>query len=69
MTIGAVMIPNTKCVCCDRVIEKLSDETIPIGLALTLGLVSDESALICNARTAGLVEARKLQDQAANRRR
>jgi hypothetical protein len=63
------MIPNTKCVCCDRVIEKLSDETIPIGLDLTLGLVPDKCVLICNVGTTRLVEAKKLQDQVVNRRR
>jgi len=51
------------------VIEKLSDETIPIGLDLTLGLVPDKCVLICNAGTTRLVEAKKLQDQAVNRRR
>ena len=58
-----------RCICCDGVIENLSDETISIGLDLKLGLVSDECALICNACTAKLVEARQLQERPSHGRR
>ena len=60
---------HRRCMCCDGVLENLSDETISVGLDLKLGVVSDECALICNACTRRLVEARKLQGQPANRRR
>jgi len=58
-----------RCMCCNGVIENLSDETISIGLDLKLGLVSDECALICNDCTAKLAEARMLQQRSANGRR
>jgi predicted Rossmann-fold nucleotide-binding protein len=46
-----------RCVCCDRVIASLPDEVLSMGLNTTLGLVSEECALICNGCTAGLMEA------------
>jgi hypothetical protein len=57
-----------RCICCDGVITNLSDEAFSIGLELKLGLVSDECALICNACTAKLVEARKLGAKSAKGR-
>ena len=50
-----------RCICCDGVIANLSEESIPTGLDLKLGLVADECALICNACTTRLIEAQKLQ--------
>jgi len=54
-----------RCMCCDGIIENLSDETISVGLDLKLGLVSDECALICNDCTTKLLEARKFQGRPA----
>ena len=58
-----------KCLCCGGAISGLSDEDVSVGLDLSLGLVSDESALICNACTARLIEARASQAQAPRERR
>jgi hypothetical protein len=58
-----------RCMCCGKIVENLSDDTISIGLNLELGLVSDECALICNDCTARLVEARKLQARPSNGRK
>ena len=63
-TIEAVehdIIPETqyRCWCCDGVIENLSEETVPSGIDLKLGLVAYECALICNACTTRLIELRK----------
>jgi len=61
-----------RCMCCDRIIENLSDETISIGLDLKLGLVSDECSLICNDCTARLIsdnQARKSASVAFQRRK
>ena len=60
--------PHYRCSCCDGVIENLSEETIPVGLDLKLGLVADECALICNACTTRLIKARKLQPPTSRRR-
>jgi uncharacterized protein with PIN domain len=57
-----------RCLCCDGVIANLSEETIPVGLDLKLGLVADECALICNACTARLIEARHSKTPSADRR-
>jgi hypothetical protein len=64
-------IPGTqyRCSCCDGEIANLSEETIPVGLDLRLGLVADECALICNACTTRLIEARNLQAPSTGRRR
>jgi hypothetical protein len=51
--------PRFVCACCGGVIESVSDETVPSGLDLRLGLVSDECVLICNACTASLIEANR----------
>jgi len=53
-----------RCLCCDGVISDLSEQAAAVGLDLKLGLVSDECALICNACTAQLIEARALQTEA-----
>jgi hypothetical protein len=58
-----------RCICCDGVIANLSEESIPTGLDLKLGLVADECALICNACTTKLIEARKLQAPSPGGRR
>jgi hypothetical protein len=58
-----------RCMCCDKIVENLSDDTISIGLNLKLGLVSDECALIWNDCTGRLVEARKLQARPSNGRK
>jgi hypothetical protein len=58
-----------RCSCCDGVIEDLSEDTLPLGLDLRLGLVADECALICNACTRRLIEARSRQAPPAGRRR
>ena len=58
-----------RCSCCDGVIANLSEDTLPLGLDLRLGLVADECALICNACTRRLIEARALQAPATSRRR
>jgi len=58
-----------RCSCCDGVIADLSEDTLPLGLDLRLGLVADECALICNACTRRLIEARALQASATSRRR
>jgi hypothetical protein len=57
-----------RCMCCGGVIANLSEETIPVGLDLKLGLVTDECALICNACTTRLIEARRLQAPSPRRR-
>jgi hypothetical protein len=58
-----------RCWCCDGVIPDLSDQAAAVGLDLTLGLVSDECALICNGCTAKLIEARTLQGEAPRKLR
>jgi hypothetical protein len=58
-----------RCMCCDGVIANLSEESIPTGLDLKLGLVADECALICNACTMKLIEARKLEASSPGGRR
>jgi hypothetical protein len=58
-----------RCMCCDGAIENLSEETIPVGLDLRLGLVTDECALVCNACTAKLIDARTPQASTPGRRR
>ena len=58
-----------RCSCCDGVIADLSEDTLPLGLDLRLGLVADECALICNACTRRLIEARNPQAPLAGRRR
>ena len=65
------MVPDARyrCMCCDGVIANLSEETIPVGLDLRLGLVADECALVCNACTMRLIEARKIQTPPGGRRR
>jgi uncharacterized protein with PIN domain len=61
--------PQHRCMCCDGVIANLSEEAIPTGLDLRLGLVADECALICNACTTKLIEARQHQAPSSSRRR
>jgi len=51
--------PQYQCACCEGIIEGISDQVIPSGLDLKLGIVSDECVLICNACTSRLVEANK----------
>jgi hypothetical protein len=50
-----------RCACCDGVIESQADRDIAVGLSLSIGLVSDECALICNGCTARLIAARQAQ--------
>ena len=45
------------CLCCGGIITGLADQDLSVGLDETLGLVSDECALICNDCTARLIEA------------
>jgi hypothetical protein len=65
----AIQQTQYRCLCCDGVIASLSEETIPVGLDLKLGLVADECALICNACTTRLIEARRLQARSTHGRR
>jgi hypothetical protein len=58
-----------RCICCDGTIENLSEETLPVGLDLRLGLVTDECALVCNACTAKLIDARTSPAPSTGRRR
>jgi hypothetical protein len=72
-TVDAVeqkMVPAAqyRCLCCGGVIANLSEETLPVGLDLKLGLVADECALICNACTVRLIEARHPKAPSTGRR-
>jgi hypothetical protein len=58
-----------RCVYCDRVIPALADEDLAVGLDAKLGLVSDECALVCDACTAKLIEARSREAVATGRRK
>jgi len=58
-----------RCLCCGGMIEMSSDADISVGLNLTLGLVSDECALICKDCTAKLIAARLAQTPVVQRRR
>ena len=51
------------------VIEVPQDQDLGLGLNLRLGLVPDESALICNDCTANLMTARQAQKSVAPERR
>ena len=70
-TVEHKAIPDAqyRCLCCDGVIANLSEDTIPVGLDLKLGLVADECALICNACTTRLIEARRLQARSTHGRK
>jgi hypothetical protein len=69
--ITGTLIPATqhRCLCCNGVIDGMSDEDGAIGLSPALGLVSDECAFICNACTARLIKARAAQRATKSRRR
>jgi len=58
-----------RCLCCTGIITGLSDRDLSVGLNATLGLVSDECALICNDCTASLIEAAAPQSDHARRRK
>ena len=64
----AIRQAQYRCLCCDGVIADLSEDTLPLGLDLRLGLVADECALICDACTRRLIEARALQAPPTGRR-
>jgi hypothetical protein len=58
----AIAVPPStqhRCICCGGVIEIPPDQDLSLGLSLSLGLVSDECALICTACTSRLIEARQ----------
>jgi hypothetical protein len=51
-----------RCICCGGVID-MPDHDLGLGLNLSLGLVSDECALICDSCTANLIAARPPQNR------
>ena len=57
-----------RCICCGGMIEIPPDQDISVGLNLTLGLVSDESAFICDGCTTRLIAARPVQKSAVRGR-
>ena len=64
-----VVEKQPRCLCCDGVIAGGSDQAASVGLDLSLGLVSDECALICNDCTTRLIEARAMQPDMPRKRR
>ena len=58
-----------RCQCCDGVLSDVSERATAVGLNLSLGLVSDECALICNDCTAKLIEARASRADAPRKSR
>ena len=58
-----------RCLCCGGIIEIPPDQDLSVGLNLTLGLVSDECALICDDCTTRLIAARPVQKPAVRGRR
>jgi len=68
----AIAVPLStqhRCICCGGVIEMSSDQDLSLGLSRSLGLVSDECALICGGCTSRLIEARQAQKSVTQGRR
>ena len=68
-TIAATANRQARCICCAGVIETSSDQDASLGLNVTLGLVSDECALICSDCTSRLIAVREADKLLTRRRR
>ena len=67
----AIAVPPStqhRCICCGGTIEMPPGQDLSLGLSLSLGLVSDECALICDGCTSRLIEARRAQKFVTQRR-
>ena len=67
----AIAVPPStqhRCICCGGTIEMLPNQDLSLGLSVSLGLVSDECALICDGCTSRLIEVRRAQKSVTERR-
>jgi hypothetical protein len=67
-TTTAIASRQPRCTCCGGVIETSTDQDMSLGLSISLGLVSDECALICNSCTAQLISANAANTPPTRRR-